>query len=50
VRRFIGRDNLRKRLVPLEGKPGRTSYADAVVRMVVREAFFPEPVPAPRRP
>jgi hypothetical protein len=33
VRRFIGRDNLRKRLAPLEGKPGRTSYANAVVRI-----------------
>jgi hypothetical protein len=27
VSRFIGRDKLRKRLAPLEGAPGRTTYA-----------------------
>jgi hypothetical protein len=27
VGRFIGRDNVRKRLAPLEGAPGRTTYA-----------------------
>ncbi len=31
MRRFIGRDNLRKRLAPLEGAPGRTTYADGAV-------------------
>ncbi|HXV33676.1 MAG TPA: acVLRF1 family peptidyl-tRNA hydrolase [Gaiellaceae bacterium] len=29
--RFIGRDNLRKRLEPLEGAPGRTAYGDGAV-------------------
>jgi hypothetical protein len=33
MRRFIGRDNLRKRLEPLEGSPGRTSYANGTVRI-----------------
>ena len=28
VRRFVGRDNVRKRLAPLEGTPGTTTYAD----------------------
>jgi hypothetical protein len=31
--RFIGRDNVRKRLAPLEGRPGRTTYADGVARI-----------------
>jgi Actinobacteria/chloroflexi VLRF1 release factor len=31
VGRFIGRDNLRKQLAPLEGAPGRTSYAGGAV-------------------
>jgi peptide subunit release factor 1 (eRF1) len=31
--RFVGRDNLRKRLEPLEGTPGRTIYAEGAVRM-----------------
>lgn len=31
--RFVGRDNTRKRLAPLEGEPGRTRYADGVVRI-----------------
>ncbi len=31
--RFIGRANVRKRLAPLEGRPGRTAYADGVVRI-----------------
>src|SRR4051794_21604829 len=30
---FIGRENVRKRLAPLEGLPGRTSYADGAVRI-----------------
>jgi Actinobacteria/chloroflexi VLRF1 release factor len=33
MRRFIGRDNLRKRLEPLEGLPGTTSYASGTVRI-----------------
>jgi hypothetical protein len=44
--RFIGRDNVRKRLAPLEGTPGRTVYADGAVRIeseteqiVVRPSF-----------
>ena len=31
--RFIGRDNVRKRLAPLEGVLGRTSYANGAVRI-----------------
>lgn len=31
--RFIGRENVRKRLAPLEGEPGRTVYADGSVRI-----------------
>jgi hypothetical protein len=31
--RFIGRDNVRKRLKPLEGTAGRTTYADGTVRV-----------------
>jgi Actinobacteria/chloroflexi VLRF1 release factor len=31
--RFIGRDNVRKRLEPLDGTPGRTTYADGAVRI-----------------
>jgi hypothetical protein len=31
--RFVGRDNVRKRLAPLEGGPGRTSYADGWARI-----------------
>jgi Actinobacteria/chloroflexi VLRF1 release factor len=44
--RFVGRDNLRKRLEPLEGRPGGTIYADGAVRiesgdeiLVVRPPF-----------
>ena len=29
--RFVGRDNVRKRLAPLEGERGRTTYADGEV-------------------
>jgi len=46
VPRFVGRENVRKRLAPLEGEPGRTTYADGAVRIeapgeliVVRPAF-----------
>ena len=31
--RFIGRENLRKRLAPLEGSAGRTTYGDGIVRI-----------------
>ena len=31
--RFIGRENVRKRLEPLESGPGRTTYADGAVRI-----------------
>jgi hypothetical protein len=31
--RFVGRENIRKRLAPLAGGPGRTSYADGAVRI-----------------
>jgi len=33
VSRFVGRENVRKRLAPLEGEQGRTSYADGLVRI-----------------
>jgi hypothetical protein len=33
VPRFVGRDNVRKRLAPLAGEPGRTTYADGEVRI-----------------
>jgi hypothetical protein len=31
--RLVGRENVRKRLAPLEGEPGRTSYAGGTVRI-----------------
>ena len=31
--RFVGRDNVYKRLVPVEGRPGTTVYADGTVRI-----------------
>src|SRR5207245_4517816 len=31
--RFVGRENVRKRLAPFEGEQGRTSYANGVVRI-----------------
>jgi Actinobacteria/chloroflexi VLRF1 release factor len=37
VSRFIGRENLRKRLEPLEGAPGRTTYAAGVVTVELDE-------------
>ena len=44
--RYVGRENVRKRLEPLVGQPGRTTYADGVVRIeaanetiTVRPAF-----------
>jgi len=33
VSRFVGRANVRKRLEPLDGTPGRTIYADGAVRI-----------------
>jgi predicted RNA methylase len=33
VSRFVGRENVRKRLSPLEGGPGRTTYAQGVARI-----------------
>jgi hypothetical protein len=33
VPRFVGRENVRKRLAPLEGEPGRTIYADGAARI-----------------
>jgi Actinobacteria/chloroflexi VLRF1 release factor len=33
VGRFVGRENVRKRLAPLEGEQGRTVYAGGVVRI-----------------
>jgi hypothetical protein len=33
VPRFVGRENVRKRLEPLEGEPGRTTYGDGVARI-----------------
>jgi hypothetical protein len=33
VARFVGRENVRKRLAPLEGEQGRTSYAQGVARI-----------------
>jgi hypothetical protein len=33
VARFVGRENVRKRLAPLEGESGRTTYADGAVRI-----------------
>ena len=35
--RYVGRENLRKRLEPLEGQPGRTTYADDAVRIETAE-------------
>jgi Actinobacteria/chloroflexi VLRF1 release factor len=46
VPRYVGRENVRKRLAPLQGGPGRTVYADGAVRIetpaetiTVRPAF-----------
>jgi predicted RNA methylase len=46
VRRFVGRANVRKRLAPLEGTPGTTTYADGAATiesetegLVVRPPF-----------
>jgi len=33
VPRFVGRENVRKRLAPLEGEAGRTTYADGEARI-----------------
>ena len=34
--RFVGRANVRKRLAPIDGEQGRTSYADGAVRIEAR--------------
>jgi CRISPR/Cas system-associated protein Csm6 len=41
--RFIGRDNVRKRLAQLEGTPGRTHYAGDEVRIDGAEAIVVRP-------
>jgi hypothetical protein len=41
-RRFIGRENVRKRLAPLEGTGGRTTYAEGLVR--IESELEPEPL------
>jgi len=33
VARYVGRENVRKRLEPLAGLPGRTTYADGAARI-----------------
>jgi hypothetical protein len=35
--RWIGRENVRKRLIPLEGRDGRTTYAEGTVRIEVAD-------------
>jgi hypothetical protein len=35
--RYVGRENVRKRLEPLQGQPGRTNYADGAVRIETTE-------------
>ena len=35
--RYVGRENVRKRLEPLVGQPGRTTYADGAVRIETAE-------------
>src|SRR6476646_4566890 len=35
--RYVGRENVRKRLQPLEGLPGRTTYADGTARIETAE-------------
>ena len=34
--RYVGRENVRKRLAPFAGTPGRTTYADGAVRIETR--------------
>jgi hypothetical protein len=41
VPRFVGRENVRKRLAPLEGEPGRTTYADGAVRIEAAGEVIP---------
>ena len=38
--RFVGRNNVRKRLAPREGEPGRTSYAGGEVRIELPGEFI----------
>jgi peptide subunit release factor 1 (eRF1) len=37
VARYVGRENVRKRLEPLAGLPGRTTYADGAARIETAE-------------
>jgi hypothetical protein len=37
VPRYVGRENVRKRLAPLAGEPGRITYADGAVRIETRD-------------
>src|SRR5580765_6966179 len=41
--RYIGRENVRKRLEPLAGLPGRTTYADGSVRIQTDETITVRP-------
>jgi hypothetical protein len=43
--RFVGRENVRKHLAPLEGKPGTTTYADGAARVAAagRETIVARP-------
>jgi hypothetical protein len=41
--RYIGRDNVRKRLAPLEGMPGRTVYADGAASLFGAETLVVRP-------
>jgi peptide subunit release factor 1 (eRF1) len=36
--RYVGRENVRKRLAPLQGRPGRTTYADSAARIETEDA------------
>ena len=38
--RFVGRENLRKRLSPLEGGPGRTAYQDGVAHIETERGTY----------
>lgn len=38
--RYVGRENVRKRLEPLAGLPGRTTYADGAVRIETKHETF----------
>ena len=44
--RFVGRENVRKRLAPFEGEQGRTSYANGVVRIELPGAAVSSSLPS----